>query len=116
MFGLLVDDSLVDIIPRDCEQLRDPWSASLVSTYVGSTGGLRNETLVAERLATARMLRRETAQVESNHASIRRALRLNSVQTHGVLFQHMSAQRTLQQVRKLSQHLRPGYCKPDEAS
>ena len=68
--------------------------------------------------AIARVDRREMAQVEANHASIRRALRLNSVQTHGVLFQHISAQITTQQMRKLRSRLRPGFrqfCKQTKA-
>ena len=112
MFRLLVDTDLAEEIEKDCCRLRDPWSESLYSSYIKTSDGLNNIELKARLGAIVRLLRREMAQIEANHAAVRRALKLNSVQTHSVLFQHMSAQRSTKLVRNLSARLRPGFQRP----
>ena len=74
-----------------------------MSRYTGPDGaGLMSLPCLAEIAIVSLTVRRETAQIESRHASIRRSLIGLSVQTHQAMFPHVSALRTTQEVRKLS--------------
>ena len=104
LFRLLlgINPALEEEILNDCHMLFDPWSLSIVDAYRDRPLKLQDPSCIAELINACHLLRRETAQIEAGHASIRRALKINSVQTHGVLFTHMSAQRTTQHVRKVA--------------
>ena len=110
LFKLIGDDAADTSrqIESDCEHMQGNWSRRMVCRYMECEDKLLDATLRAELLAVAQVLRRETAQIEAGHASIRRNLKVNSVQTHAVLFEHVSAQRTTQLFRKMRHITRPG--------
>jgi len=92
-------DSVIAEITSDCKRLMDPWSVAIVDSYVESEHGLADPACLAEIAASAELLQRETIRVEAKHAAIRRVLQQHSVQTHDVLFAHMSARRTCKEFR-----------------
>ena len=101
IFIVLIDDANRGAIFEDatCDFMMGEWSRSIVQRYKDLPGGLLHPSCKAELLAIALLLRRETAQIVAGRASIRRDLFVNSVQAHGVLFEHVSAQRTTQLLR-----------------
>lgn len=102
LFGLLEGRGMEQEVLRDPACLRDEWSESIFSTYAGDGAvGLTSGDCLAELSFVERHMCRETAQIESKHASIRRSLVGLSVQTHCLLFPLVSAFRTTQEFRKL---------------
>lgn len=117
MFGLLYTADIEQAILADCPKMRDTWSEQIIATYGGGgAGGLRSAACLAELAHTERRIRRETAQIEAKHASIRRSLVGLSVQTHSLLFPLCSAFRTTQEARLSARRARPKccvrYCRP----
>ena len=112
LFGLLVDASLEQEIMHDCKHMMDPWSRQLVAKCQDDGQRLTDPATLAIIAAVERGIRRETAQIEARHASIRRGLVGMSVQTHAVLFPHLSAGRLTQEVRRMSKQARPGHKPP----
>ena len=108
IFGLLVDDRMEADIRTAPRCLLDEWSYSLVSLYTAEgEDGLLGPSCRAELLLAESELKRETAPIESKHASIRRSLVGLSVQTHAALFPRVSAAKVTQELRKLSKMVRP---------
>ena len=112
MFGLLVDSRKEQEIILDCKHMMDPWSRELVAKCRREGLRLNDPTARSTIASVEREIRRETAQIEARHASIRRELVGLSVQTHTALFAHVSAGRETQEVRRMSEHVRPGQKPP----
>jgi len=116
IFEVLRDDAAATRIADACPKLLDPWSTALLHSYHLAPGGLASADAKAELLGTLALMRREMCQVEASHASVRRALFQNSVQTHTVLFQHVSAQWIGQRIRKNQRLLRAGCARYSSSS
>ena len=112
MFGLLVDSRKEQEIVLDCKHMMDPWSRELVAKCRREGLRLNDPTARSIIASVEREIRRETAQIEARHASIRRELVGLSVQTHTALFAHVSAGRETQEVWRMSEHVRPGQKPP----
>jgi len=108
LFGLLGDPSIEQQILQDCELLRDEWSAALIKHYTADgAGGLTSPACLAEIALIEAQVRRETAQIESKHAAIRRSLVGMPVQAHCWAFSGLVFPRSGGEAENLS--LRPPY-------
>ena len=115
VFGLVREGSAeaeAQALLAKCPEMHDAWSAAFVGYYKDRPGGLCSPEAKAELLHTLSIAKREIAQIEAGHASVRRGLVMHSVQTHTLLFKHVSAQMVTQRMRKVSHMLRPGWKRP----
>lgn len=115
MFGLLLDTEAAGRIMHDCEHRRDAWSQAFIDHHSGRPEGLKSPDVQAELLHSLHIARRETCQIEAMHASVRRALMSNSVQTHALMFQHVSAHFITQKARKIGRKPRRKRALQDDA-
>lgn len=107
LFEVVVDPSAAENMDtKVCEHRMDKWSKEFLEHHRAQPGGLGSETARAELLHTLLVARRETCQIEAQHASVRRALLSNSVQTHALMLKHVSAHMTTQKARKVTRLLR----------
>jgi len=95
-FRLLADLGMKDVILGDACQW-DPWTASFCADYAEQ--GIDSEVAIADLRCSATMLKVDTSQIESLHATIRRHVEFLGVQTHAESFLDASAESVLRKVR-----------------
>lgn len=98
MFLLLHDPSQLDRILKVRRCLWDDWSLRHESECE-SVGGLGGTVAYQKMLIAARLASLDTGPIESLHAAIRRRIMALGVQTHGVLFDEVSADFTIDRSR-----------------
>ena len=116
MFSVIQDDAACDAIYADCPDRYDPWSAEIVKKFKDVPDRLKSAHAKAVLTSTLIVAKRDTASIEAGHASVRRALTANSVQTYTVQLKRASAQWTTQKMRRVWQVLRPGFVRPDKSA
>ena len=96
VFGLVREGSAeaeAQALLAMCPEMHDAWSAAFVGYYKDRPGGLCSPEAKAELLHTLSIAKREIAQIEAGHASVRRGLVMHSVQTHTPCSSNMSLRR-----------------------
>ena len=103
-FLLLVDPSLsAEVLAETCQW--DQWTTSFCNTYLGQ--GIDSPSALADLRSIALMLKLDTSQLESMHATLRRVCVLAGCQTHAEAFLDASAEHVLRTVRRISSRVKP---------